>query len=85
MCYKKLGNYEEGVKDYTNAIRLEGNNGNFYYNRAIAYMSLTPPDHEKALEDYELAVQLSQSKYGRSTIAATACAKWAAWPRAWRT
>jgi len=63
MCYKKLGNFEESVKDYTNAIRLEGNNGNFYYNRAISYMCLNPPDYEKALEDYNLAVQLSQAKY----------------------
>ena len=63
MCYKKLGNFEESVKDYANAIRLEGNNGNFYYNRAIAYMCLTPPDYEKALEDYDLAVKLSTAKY----------------------
>ena len=63
MCYKKLGNYEESVKDYTNAIRLESSNGAFYFNRAIAYMHLTPPDYEKALEDYNLAVQMSQSKW----------------------
>jgi tetratricopeptide (TPR) repeat protein len=63
MCYKKLGNFEESVKDYTNAIRLESNNGNFYYNRAISYMCLNPPDYEKALEDYDLAVKLSQAKY----------------------
>ncbi len=63
MCYKKLGNFEESVKDYTNAIRLESNNGNFYYNRAISYMCLNPPDYEKALEDYDVAVKLSQAKY----------------------
>lgn len=64
MCYKKLGNYEESVKDYTNAIRLESNNGNFYYNRAISYMLLNPPDYEKALEDYDLAVNhMPTNKY----------------------
>jgi len=42
MCYKKLGNFEESVKDYTNAIKLESGNGNFYYNRAISYMYLNP-------------------------------------------
>lgn len=47
MCYKKIGNYEESVKDYTNAIKLEGTNGNFYYNRAISYMCLSPPDYDK--------------------------------------
>jgi hypothetical protein len=47
MCYKKIGNYEESVKDYTQAIKLEGSNGNFYYNRAISYMWLLPPDYDK--------------------------------------
>ena len=60
MCYKKLGNYDESVKDYTNAIKLDTKNGNFYYNRAISYMCLTPPDYEKALDDYNHAVEFSQ-------------------------
>ena len=59
---------QESVKDYTNAIRLESSNGNFYYNRAISYMCLAPPDYDKVRAP--------------ARVAAAPCVS--RWPRSWR-
>ena len=59
---------QESVKDYTNAIRLESSNGNFYSNRAISYMCLAPPDYDKVRAP--------------ARVAAAPCVS--RWPRSWR-
>src|SRR5262249_8495591 len=39
-AYSDLGQYEQALKDYDEALRLDQNLSGAYYNRSLAYMSL---------------------------------------------
>lgn len=68
--HMKNSEYNEAVKEYTNAIELNPNNAIYFCNRAAAYSKLE--QHTAAIEDCKQAITLDPSygkAYGRLGIA----------------
>jgi suppressor of G2 allele of SKP1 len=61
-------NYEEAIKEYTSALKQMPNAVDYYLKRSTAYQRSTPPQHEAALEDVELAVHLAIKRAKRELI-----------------
>ena len=55
--YHALGEYEAAVKDYDEAIRLNAEDVNAYYNRSASHKALG--NHEAAERDLTVAAELS--------------------------
>lgn len=55
-AYAKLGGHELAVQDLTEAIRLDPQNGDAYYNRGIAYQHLGMTEESES--DFEKAKEL---------------------------
>lgn len=58
--YAKMKQWKEAVREYTEAIRLNGTYAEAYYNRGIAY--LMSGDHEKGVADLSKAGELGLYK-----------------------
>lgn len=66
----KLEKFDEALKCYTDAIKLDGKNAVYYCNRAAAYSKLN--NHSFALEDCRRAIEIDESyskAYGRMGLA----------------
>ncbi|MHB1471011.1 MAG: tetratricopeptide repeat protein, partial [Thermoplasmataceae archaeon] len=50
ISYFNLAKYPEAVKEFTKAIKVIGNEPDYYFNRGLAYYSLKML--EQAVEDY---------------------------------
>lgn len=57
MGYHDLKKYQEAIEDYKEAIRLNPQYSNAYYNRANTYCCLQ--DNEQAIKDYSKAISLN--------------------------
>ena len=57
--YKKLGQYQTAINDYTKAIQLDPDYANAYINRGSAYSSLSK--NQDAINDYTKAIQIGGS------------------------
>jgi tetratricopeptide (TPR) repeat protein len=51
-----LGEYEAAVRDYDEAIRLNGEDVNAYYNRGASHFALE--DYSVAIADYDAVIRL---------------------------
>ena len=49
-------NYDQAIKEYTEAIRLDSNYASAYYNRGLAYFN--KKDYDRAITDSSQAIQL---------------------------
>jgi len=58
------GEFLNAIKDFDSALKLQPENGDFYYNRAQVYDRLGNTD--EALTDLARAVELIKSEFGRS-------------------
>jgi len=66
----KTDKFDEALKCYTQAIKLDGKNAVYYCNRAAAYSKLN--NHSFALEDCRRAIQIDETyskAYGRMGLA----------------
>ena len=54
------GDYQRAISDFTEAIRLNLNDAQVYYNRAFAYEKLG--EFAKAIEDYDQAIRLKPNE-----------------------
>jgi len=66
----KLEKFDEALKCYTDAIKLDGKNAVYYCNRAAAYSKLN--NHSFALEDCRRAIEIDEGyskAYGRMGLA----------------
>lgn len=59
QTYYKEGKYEDAIKEYTEAINLEGNNALYYNNRGCAY--LFSSKNNEALADFNKAIELDSN------------------------
>ena len=53
----KSEKYDQAIKDFSQAIKLDPNNAEYYYKRGITYGNLN--QHHKAIEDFNQAVRLN--------------------------
>jgi len=53
-------NYDLAIREYTEAIRLDPNNDNYYFNRAVTY-HYYKEDYDKAIADYTEAIRLKSN------------------------
>lgn len=63
------GNFKLAVTCYTEAIAQNSQAVSYYIQRSKAYTRLSPPDHEAAFNDAELAVSLATKRAKRELIA----------------
>lgn len=63
------GNYKLAVTYYTEAIAKHPQAVSYYIQRSKAYTRLSPPDHQAAFNDAELAVTLATQRAKRELIA----------------
>lgn len=63
------GNFKLAVACYTEAISQNPQAVNYYIQRSKAYTRLSPPDHQAAFNDAELAVSLATKRAKRELIA----------------
>ena len=63
------GDSASAVTHYSNAISSMPQAVDYYIKRSTAYTRLTPPDHEAALKDAEIAVVLADKRAKRELIA----------------
>ena len=63
------GNFKLAVACYTEAIAQNPQAVNYYIQRSKAYTRLSPPDHQAAFNDAELAVSLATKRAKRELIA----------------
>lgn len=63
------GNFRLAVTCYTEAITQNPQAVNYYIQRSKAYTRLSPPDHQAAFNDAELAVSLAVKRAKRELIA----------------
>ena len=56
-AFDELGKYDLALKDYQEAIKLNGKMAEAYNNRGFLYMNRLK-EYEKALKDYEIAIKL---------------------------
>ena len=63
------GNFRLAVTCYTEAITQNPQAVNYYIQRSKAYTRLSPPDHQAAFNDAELAVSLAAKRAKRELIA----------------
>jgi tetratricopeptide (TPR) repeat protein len=52
-----MGNFEEAIQNFTQAIDLEGTKADFYHNRGFAFRK--KKDYDKAIADYTKAIELN--------------------------
>ncbi|GHV51225.1 hypothetical protein AGMMS49579_06140 [Spirochaetia bacterium] len=55
-AYYTQKNYDQAIADYTQAIRLDPNNENAYYDRGRAYAAKS--DYDRAISDYNQAIRI---------------------------
>ena len=65
ISYTVNGQYDQAIKDYSEAIRLAPNDSTYYNSRAYNYLLLGTP--EKGLEDANKSIQLSPNQYNYDT------------------
>lgn len=63
------GNFKLAVDSYTEAIAQNPQAVNYYIQRSKAYTRLSPPDHQAAFKDAELAVSLATKRAKRELMA----------------
>ena len=63
------GDIAAAVSHYNNAIAANDQAVSYYIKRSTAYTRLSPPKHEVALQDAEIALKLAQDRQKRELIA----------------
>ena len=63
-AYSFLDQFERAIETYNEAIRLNPQSAEAYYNRGLAFYRLGPSAHEPAREDYQEAVRLDPQYAG---------------------
>ena len=65
-AYTAMGKHDEAISDYTQAIELNPNSAESYYNRGFSYVrkimsdkNSVKQDYEKAIPDFTKAIQLN--------------------------
>ena len=61
--------YTAAIGHYTDAIALNSQAVDYYIKRSTAYTRLSPPDHEAAFKDSEIALVLANKRAKRELIA----------------
>lgn len=56
-----MGNFEEAIQNFTQAIDLEGTKADFYHNRGFAFRK--KKDYDKAIADYTKAIELNDQHF----------------------
>ena len=64
------GDFTAAITHYTEALKQLPHAVDYYIKRSTAYTRLSPPDHQKALEDSETAVLLAIKRAKRELIGA---------------
>lgn len=62
-------NFHEAISQYTKAISLNPKAVDYYIKRSTAYQRASPPDHQAALHDAEIALVLAVKRAKRELIA----------------
>lgn len=62
------GDFKAAISDYTEALAQNPQAVDYYIKRSTAYTRLSPPDHELALKDAELAVVQATKRAKRELI-----------------
>lgn len=62
-------NFDEAISQYTKAISLNPKAVDYYIKRSTAYQRASPPDHQAALHDAEIALVLAVKRAKRELIA----------------
>lgn len=61
-CYSQKGRQADAQREFDKAIQLDHYFGDAYYNRALVFTVLNPPDLEKARNNYEMALKLGVAR-----------------------
>jgi suppressor of G2 allele of SKP1 len=64
----EAGDYETAIKEYSAAIKTMPSAVDYYLKRASAYQRSSPPQHDSALQDVDLAVHLAIKRAKRELI-----------------
>ena len=64
------GDFAAAINHYTDALKQLPHAVDYYIKRSTAYTRLSPPEHQKALDDSETAVLLAVKRAKRELIAA---------------
>lgn len=59
--FDRVGNYQRAIDEYNQAITIDPQSSDAYYNRGVAYRKLG--DHDKALADFKKAIEIVPTKY----------------------
>ena len=62
------GDFKAAVSHYTDALAQNPQAVDYYIKRSTAYTRLSPPDHEHAFKDAEIAVALATKRAKRELI-----------------
>lgn len=54
----QLNKFDEAVKDYTNLIKKDSKNQDYYHNRGLAYLQLK--DFPSAVDDFTAAIEIKK-------------------------
>ena len=65
------GDFSSAISHYTNAVSQNPQAVDYYIQRSTAYTRLSPPDHQAALKDAEVAVVLANKRGKRELIASS--------------
>jgi tetratricopeptide (TPR) repeat protein len=60
LSYHALEKFKEAIADYSEAILLNPNHSEYYYNRGIAYFELG--ENSEAIRDLQIAARLGDKK-----------------------
>lgn len=56
FCYAELGDYQQAIKDYIQAIKIDPKNGGTYYNLGLAYAKVG--NYQQAINNLKIAAGL---------------------------
>ncbi len=56
LAYYKIGQYDEAISDFTEALKLKPKHADIYYSRGLAYNKIG--QYDKAISDFTEAIKL---------------------------